>query len=523
MKKFNITGLCIPGKHYMVDISGKIKKIMTLIDDECYFTINRGRQYGKTTTLHALETVMPDEYICVSISFEGAGDIVFGSENGFCQYFLNEIAEKLESIDLEFASSWRDGSVTNFAELKRRLNDLCRDKKIVLLIDEVDATSSNRVFLRFLGVLRNKFLERHRAGTGTFHSVILAGVYDIKTIKLKLAQEGVIEKPGDFERSYNSPWNIATEFDVEMSFSPQEISTILAEYEADHHTGMDIPAISEEIYNYTSGYPVLVSKLCKCMAELGSPSWTAAGVKEAVKDVISKKSVLFDDIFKNLGNDKRIHDFLYDLLIVGSKIRYSHYNPDIEWCNMFGYVSQDALGDVKISNKIFESVMLNFFSSTKRDAARVKEQARSGLYHEIVNGDTFNMELCLRKFAEHYAEVFTPDDFTYLERHGRLVFLSYLKPLINGQGFFHIESQLTDLRRMDVIVDFGREQFIIELKLWRGEKAQDKAYTQLLGYLDSKQIDKGYLLTFDLRKEKNKERKSEWIQVGGREIFEVVV
>lgn len=54
-KKFNITGICIPKRHYMVDISAKLKKIVNLIEDEEYFIINRPRQYGKTTTLYLLE------------------------------------------------------------------------------------------------------------------------------------------------------------------------------------------------------------------------------------------------------------------------------------------------------------------------------------------------------------------------------------------------------------------------------------------------------------------------------------
>jgi len=35
---------------------------------------------------------------------------------------------------------------------------------------------------------------------------------------------------------------------------------------------------------------------------------------------------------------------------------------------------------------------------------------------------------------------------------------------------YHIESRYTDLRRMDVVVDFGRDQFIVELKIWHGDK-----------------------------------------------------
>ncbi len=43
------------------------------------------------------------------------------------------------------------------------------------------------------------------------------------------------------KHSYNSPWNIAARFDVDMSFSAPEIATMLEAYEADHRTGMDVP------------------------------------------------------------------------------------------------------------------------------------------------------------------------------------------------------------------------------------------------------------------------------------------
>lgn len=53
-KTFNVTGLCLPSIHYMVDINNKLKAIKQLIDKGAYFTINKSRQYGKTTTLEAL-------------------------------------------------------------------------------------------------------------------------------------------------------------------------------------------------------------------------------------------------------------------------------------------------------------------------------------------------------------------------------------------------------------------------------------------------------------------------------------
>ncbi len=116
----------------------------------------------------------------------------------------------------------------------------------------------------------------------TFWSVILAGVYDIKNLKVKL-------HPGE-ESKYNSPWNIAVDFTVNMDFMPEEISAMLAEYEKDHQTGMDIDKISTQIYDYTSGYPYLVSRLCQIadgrLAGTGDfpdlqSVWTHRGIVEA--------------------------------------------------------------------------------------------------------------------------------------------------------------------------------------------------------------------------------------------------
>ncbi len=44
-KKFNITGACVPEKHYMIDIEKKLEQIGAMIEAGEYFTINRPRQY----------------------------------------------------------------------------------------------------------------------------------------------------------------------------------------------------------------------------------------------------------------------------------------------------------------------------------------------------------------------------------------------------------------------------------------------------------------------------------------------
>jgi hypothetical protein len=365
----------------------------------------------------------------------------------------------------------------------------------------VDKTSNNRIYIHFLGMLRDKYLARQDGLDFSFHSVILAGVYDIKNLKLKMINEGIYT-PTAMEGSLrNSPWNIAADFKVDMSFNPGEIASMLNEYEQDHRTGMDIPALSALIHEYTDGYPYLVSDICKLIDEDFDGDWTAEGVQRAVRYIIyQQKSTLFDDIFKNLETDPRLYRYIYELLITGTEENKSADDPTVEWALMFGFVKQRG-EKIGVGNRIFEIRISNYFISKESSELDPGKKITQVLKYDVAAAGKFDMELALRKFAEHFRRIYNRDDAGFLERQGRLLFLTYLTPLINGEGFYHFESQLTDRRRMDLVVNFGREEFIIELKIWHGESRHEAAYRQLAGYLRSRGASRGYLLTFDFRQE----------------------
>ena len=521
MKKFNVTGNCIPSENYMVDISDKIKQIKKLIDNGYYFTINRARQYGKTTTLGILERNIKDEYAVASISFQGIGDNCFSSEENFCMMLMELVKKNLQftGIDELYAKKWVDEKITTFMLLSEHITKMCKEKKVVLMIDEVDNASNNRVFVKFLNMLREKYIARRNGKDYTFHSVILAGVYDVKNIKLKMINEGIYTSGETENKIYNSPWNIAVDFEVDMAFNPTEIATMLNDYEADHKTGMNIIEISEAIYGYTSGYPFLVSRICQHIDVKLERKWIPENIKKAVEALLIEKNMLFDDMFKNIAAYADLKKFLYNLLFFGETRTYNIDNPTINLGCMFGYFRNEN-GLTKISNKIFEMRIYNYFISENENSGEVK--VKPPLRSEIIENGRFNMEMFLKRFAQHYAEIYKLKDAEFLERHGGLLFLTYIKPFINGQGFCHIESQTNDFK-IDIIVDYASEQFIIELKIWHGPKNHKEAYKQLANYLKIKNADTGYLLTFDFRKEANKERKAEWIDINDKKIFDVIL
>ena len=64
----------------MVDISERLEIIAQMVGRGDYFCINAGRQYGKTTTLWALNRYLAADYEVYSISFEGLADASYESE-----------------------------------------------------------------------------------------------------------------------------------------------------------------------------------------------------------------------------------------------------------------------------------------------------------------------------------------------------------------------------------------------------------------------------------------------------------
>lgn len=513
-KVFNTTAVCIPKEHYMVNLDERLKKIKVFVDAGKYFTINRARQYGKTTTLRALYLYLQGEYYVVSMDFQTFGSAEFQTETIFSRSFANSFLRSLKrnpvnkTEQLNEAMAQLEKSVASqndFFALKalfEQLGDICAvsDKPIVLMIDEVDSASNNQVFLDFLAQLRAQYMERDIYPT--FRSVILAGVYDVKNLRGKI-------RPED-EHRYNNPWNIAADFDISMSFSKNEIAGMLTEYEADYKTGMNVDEMAGLLFDDTSGYPFLVSRLCQLMDEVvckketyGSKSaaWTKEGFYEAQRLILAEKNMLFESLSEKLVSYPELNDMLKSLLFTGKPIVFNYYEPSIGVASMFGFV-KNKNGMLVVANRIFETWLYNFYLSAA-DMQKKEIYAASLMDKNqfIVNG-CLNMRLILEKFVVHFHDLYGDQNETFLEEEGRKYFLLYLRPIINGTGNYYIEAQTRGQKRTDVIVDYRGHQYVIEMKIWRGQEYNNRGEKQLAGYLDDYHVNKGYMVSFNFNRKK---------------------
>lgn len=521
MKKFNLTGLCIPEKHYMVDLSDKVDEIIRdYIDQGAYFTINRARQFGKTTLLSFLQRKLSDKYLVIRLSFEGVDESNFDDNTSFVNMFLKNVAKRLMQmrIDQQVTDEWLQVSQNNatsdkaFDILGDKITRLCSrsDKGVVLLIDEVDKCSDNQVFLNFLGMLRSKYLEMQEHNDSSFQSVILAGVYDVKNLKLKL-------RP-DEEKKYNSPWNIAVDFRIDMSFSVSEIAKMLEEFSADTGTKMNIWQISERIHFYTEGYPFLVSWLCKWMNENSSSEWSVQSVADAEKDLLKSDNTLFDDMIKNIENNRELQKAVTGILFDGLRIPFVRSEPVINLGIMFGILAEKD-GIVAISNVVFETFLYNHII-----AGKILEKYSFGIEkNQFVENGLLDMERALQKFQEIMKAEYRNEDADFLERQGRLLFLCFMKPIINGKGNYYVEPETRNHTRMDIVITYGGQEYIVELKIWHGQKYRQKGLEQIEEYLDSRNRDKGYLISFNFNRGKEYIQNTVMLEKSGKEVYEITV
>ncbi|MBO7620200.1 MAG: ATP-binding protein [Victivallales bacterium] len=535
MKRFNTTGICVPELHYMVDLTERVKEIKAMVDQGDYFCVNRGRQYGKTTTLEALRKFLDNDYLVLPLSFENIGNTPFEDENLLNFTFMGIIGDLLEdgiakNATPELSAFVKEclkesGGKIPMNELDRQIKGLCRksQKPIVLIIDEVDQASNYESFLKFLGVLRTKYLKRMLEPT--FHSVILAGVYNIKNLKAKI--------PNDGTHQYNSPWNIAVDFDIRMELSQDGIVGMLKDYENDHHTGMDIQQMANMLFDYTGGYPFLVSRLCQIMDEklTGMPGfpdlascWTKTGFLAAEKIMLDKTNTLFDDLAKKTDDNPELKSLFIDILFGGERIRYSPYDKAQSLGLMFNFIKNNN-GFLAISNRIFETFLCNVFTYEMEKKDKSFRVAANDERNQFIKGKRLDMEAVLNRFRIHYKDTFevrrAQRGSRLDEEDARICFLMFLIPIINGTGHYYIETGLVDRSRMDVVVDYNGEQFVVELKIWRGQAYHDNGIEQLCGYLETMHSQKGYLLTFNFNKRKSTETQTR--QCGDKTIVEVMV
>ncbi|MBR3509743.1 MAG: hypothetical protein IKO03_13360 [Lachnospiraceae bacterium] len=131
-----------------------------------------------------------------------------------------------------------------------------------------------------------------------------------------------------------------------------------------------------------------------------------------------------------------------------------------------------------------------------------------------------NMRSLMESFMRLYDQTYGSLTQAFPAEDGRELFLRFLTPIVDGRGSVTIDEQTRNENRMDVIIDYLGQQYIIELKIWHREWYADML-KQMREYLDHYGLKIGYMLSFDFHD--YKVTGVQWKTVGEKTICEGVI
>ncbi len=110
------------------------------VDRGKYFVINRGRQYGKTTTLMALEEYLRDSYTVIAMDFQMLSTANFADEPAFVIAFIeymedlffmdDELANAVDAFVLADLTALKNMERVTLDKMFRCLSRICKKKEI---------------------------------------------------------------------------------------------------------------------------------------------------------------------------------------------------------------------------------------------------------------------------------------------------------------------------------------------------------------------------------------------------------
>jgi hypothetical protein len=204
----------------------------------------------------------------------------------------------------------------------------------------------------------------------------------------------------------------------------------------------------------------------------------------------------------------------------GDVIPWLPDDEEQQMLSMYGFIRRER-NSIVIANRIFEMRLYQYFlgESTRNEAYRQDALTHKSIF--INEDQSLNMPLILEHFVKAQRQIHGDADEAFLEAEGRERFLTYLSPIINGTGTYSIEEQTRDGRRMDVVIHYLGKQYVVELKIWRGQRYNADGEKQILAYLDYFGLTTGYMVSFNFNQKKEPGVKR--LTFGDRVLFEATV
>jgi len=492
---FNIGGPCNPAKHYMLSATERLPGVVSLIRKEQYFVVHAPRQCGKTTAFQALvdEINAKGEMVALYCSVENAQGIA-DSARGLISVF-DQIRLAVDAAPALFGNPTREEladavsglePTTRVMALLKNLAERCGKKPLVVFFDEVDCLSDDTL-VGFLRQLRNGRIT-YKGKNGFPVSIALIGLRNIRDYKMRIRPEG--QSTGEA-----SPFNVITEAMTLRLFTEPEMRSLYRQHTDETGQVFEEDAL-RKAWEYSRGQPYLVNALARwCVEKIHHEDFskpvTGADMEDAKEKLIRERGTHLDSLMEKVY-DPRIKP-LVEQVMTGGEIDRAANAENLSYALDLGLFVEER-GALKPANPIYQETIGRYMThGTQTDVLMKVPEA------PWVREDGLDMSGLLAAFQQFWRENATPNAFLaqYHEAYPHLVLQAFLQRVINGGGSIVREMALGS-GRLDLGVHFRGAVYAVEVKTAANyAKSHEKAYGQIVRYMDTLGVSEGWLVVAD--------------------------
>ena len=510
MRRFWTQGPVNAQEHYVVSRSDEIADFIKRVGEGRCIVLFAPRQTGKTTffqdALAALvagsaSVEQPVDYFPIQLNFDVYKNLDLAT---FYGHLYEQMREDIETVfhgrgcvlSEALRGFLEETTLTNHLSMMRFFKQFARfldaeydGQRVVLVIDEFDGIP--QVALSdFLHTLRHIYISGKPRCP---HSVGIIGVKSIAQL--------------NYDRSI-SPFNIQDEFHL-PNFTLEQVHELLGQY-TDEVGQVFAPEVIASIHKQTAGQPVLVNRFAQILTEeLDIPKSepiTMGHFSEAHTQLLHDRNTNIEHLTTNIRRNPRFASVLMRIMERDEGVDFNMDDDIINELATYGVIKKSTDGMCEILNPIYLYRILRTFKPIVNglEDQYVPGGAPEGFLNYITPAGYIKMESLLDNFREFIARagfkiLQVPD--TPQESVGRHLLLAYLDQFVKSiGGFMHIEVQ-TGRGRMDIIITYNQQKYIIETKIWRGDSRYQAGKKQLAVYLRSEGLTEGYYIVFDHRQD----------------------
>ena len=498
MRSFGTQGRVRPEQHYIVPRTEQVADFIARVRAGKYIVLFAPRQTGKTTFSRlALDRLVAEDptYFPIHLNFEvyeGCTPIEFyGNLIEHIREEIETVFQKREqAVPEAFAHFLENTHLTNQLSLRRffrQLAEFLKNYRVVCLIDEFDGIPQAAV-KGFLHALRHIYLTD---APQCPHSVGIVGVKSITQL--------------NFDRSV-SPFNIQDEFRL-PNFTLEEVRDLLGQYILE--VGQPFaPDVIESLHKQTAGQPFLVNRIAQVLtAELNIPKTdplTMIHFAQVHKQLLRERNTNIDHLRTNVRRDRRFEKML---LRIASYEKGLRFNPDDDLMAelvTYGIIREGSDGMCEIVNPIYQHRILQIFKPTFNGLEDLyfSEENGDDFIDYLTSDSTIALEALLDNFQAFIARAGfrilqvpdTPQE--YVGQHLLYAYLDHFVHVVGANMFLEVQ---TGRGRIDLLILHNQRKYIVETKIWEGDRYYQSGKAQLAAYLKLEEVQEGYYVVFDHR------------------------